>query len=59
MRMGVASISEVELGVGVSVSKNTAGPHETKNNRIRLAGNNRKMRENIFLMLLYLIVGVY
>jgi len=56
LRMGVASISKVVLGVGVSVTTNTAGPQETKNNRIRLAGNNRKILGKVLFMALCLLV---
>ena len=55
-RMGVASISYVVLDMGFAVSTSRAGPQETKNNKIRLAGKNRTRLGYFFLTMLYLVV---
>ena len=51
---GVVDFSKVALGVGVAVSANTAGPQETKINRIRLTGKNRKIPGNFIFIAPYL-----
>jgi hypothetical protein len=55
----VPRISKGISGVGVLVSTNTAGPQETKNNRIRLAGKNRKILGNVFFITPYLLGDRY
>jgi len=49
-RMGVAVITKVAPGEGVSVTTDTAGPQEAKNNKIMLTGNNSKMLGYVLFM---------
>ena len=52
--VGIAREVAVELESAVGVAGSTAGPQEAKNNRIRLAGENRKIPVNFIFMAPYL-----
>jgi hypothetical protein len=55
--VGVVVISKVAPGVGETIPTYVAGPQETKNNRIRPVGNNRKMLGNILFITPHLFCG--
>jgi hypothetical protein len=55
--VGVVVISKVAPGIGDAIPTYAAGPQETKNNRIRPVGNNRKILGNILFMVPCLFGG--
>jgi hypothetical protein len=49
-RMGVARISKVALGFGVTVTRNRFGPQDSRNNKTRAAGTNKNNQKNFLFM---------